>query len=278
MTPERKEALNLAASSGFYLFPLSPGSKVPQKGLKWREASTTDTEQWRKWFDDPDVNIGMDCGKSELVVVDIDPRAGGIQSILGTSRAGLLLRDTLTVHTKSDGAHLIYHAHPGHELRNTAGSLPGVGPLPGIDLRASGGYVVFPSSHMEGSSWRFIDVTVPVALAPSWMRDPEIKTVQQPKITPEKLRVGYIEAALRDEGARVAGAAKGERNHALNTGAFSLGTLIGIAGLTEAQVFAVLTAAAERSGLMAEDGAAQVGKTIRSGLDAGHRKPRRVAS
>lgn len=52
------------------------------------------------------------------------------------------LPETLTARTGGGGLHLVY-AHPGAELRNTAGRLPGVAePLSGVDLRGDGGYVV----------------------------------------------------------------------------------------------------------------------------------------
>jgi hypothetical protein len=76
---------------------------------------------------------------SGLVVVDVDPAHGG-----GVSLAELVARQlvprTLWVQTGSGGVHL-YYRHPGREI----GSRPMPGRA-GIDVKADGGYVVFPPS------------------------------------------------------------------------------------------------------------------------------------
>jgi hypothetical protein len=271
MTDDRKTALNLAHNNGWSLFPLAPNSKKPPQRFRWRDESTNNPNEWRTWFAADDANIGLDCGKSGLVVVDIDPRAGGVVSVLNLARSELMLRPTLMQHTRGDGLHLIYQAHLNHELSNTAGRLPGVGELAGIDLRANGGYIVYATSTVDGRPWRLINPQQPVALAPSWMTEPD---TEQPahvvQASPERIRTSYIEAALRDEAAQVAGAAKGTRNHTLNSAAFSLGQLIGHAGLTTADVTNVLAAAATACGLPERDAQS----AIRSGIKGAAAKPR----
>ncbi len=69
-------ALRLAAA-GLHVFPCCD-LKRPLGGIRWRDESTTDSEKvapwWRRW---PDALIGLDCGKSGLLVIDADRHPGG---------------------------------------------------------------------------------------------------------------------------------------------------------------------------------------------------------
>lgn len=96
---------------------------------------------WRRW---PTANIAIVTGKvSGLVVLDIDPRHGGDESLRDLGK----LPDTLTVLTGGGGQHL-YYAHPGGVIPN------GANLLPGIDVRGDGGYVIAPpSNHQSGGTY-----------------------------------------------------------------------------------------------------------------------------
>lgn len=76
---------------------------------------------------------------SGLVVIDVDPRHGGDESLLGLISAGLL-PPTARVVTGANGQHL-YYRHPGQHIPSRP--LPG---WPGIDIKGDGGYVVAPPS------------------------------------------------------------------------------------------------------------------------------------
>src|SRR5262245_2605155 len=85
----------------------------------------------------------------------------------------------------------------------------------------------------------------------------------------------YGRTALRDECEKLAAMPKDSgRNNALNTAAFSLSQLVAGGELQEADVVNHLFAAAEKCGLVAEDGAASVRATIASGAKAGREQPR----
>lgn len=117
-----------------------------------------------KW---PDANLGIAAGAtSGLVVLDIDPRHDGDESLAELQRRHGNLPATAEVLTGGGGRHL-YFAHPGDgaRLRNRAG-LAG---LAGLDVRGDGGYVVAPPSlHASGQRYAWAQSSDPtrIALAP----------------------------------------------------------------------------------------------------------------
>src|SRR5262249_15056344 len=87
----------------------------------------------------------------------------------------------------------------------------------------------------------------------------------------------YGRTALRDECDKLAAMPKDSgRNNALNRAAFSLSQLVAGGELQEADVVNHLCAAAEKCGLVAEDGASSVRATIESGAKAGRGRPRQA--
>jgi hypothetical protein len=82
----------------------------------------------------------------------------------------------------------------------------------------------------------------------------------------------YAEAALRDEVLTLAGTPEGNRNVQLNDSAFNLGQFVAVGLLSEDEVIAELTKAAENTGLDSD----AIRKTITSGLEAGKQHPRRI--
>src|ERR1700674_3892356 len=78
MTKELISSILAATSRGWLIFPLAAGSKIPLQGPAGFKDSVNDTKAALKLFEGiPHANIGIDCGRSGLVVVDIDPRNGG---------------------------------------------------------------------------------------------------------------------------------------------------------------------------------------------------------
>jgi hypothetical protein len=87
----------------------------------------------------------------------------------------------------------------------------------------------------------------------------------------------YYRSALKDECTALAAMRKDSgRNDALNRAAFSLFQLVASGGLKENDVRERLFAAAEKCGLVAEDGAASVLATVESGAKAGRAQPRQA--
>lgn len=80
---------------------------------------------------------------SGLVVVDVEPTAGGRETLTKLVRRGVT-QSTRYVNTGSGGLHL-YYRHPGSHVKipSSQGRLG-----PDVDVRADGGYVVaLPSVH-----------------------------------------------------------------------------------------------------------------------------------
>jgi hypothetical protein len=102
--------------------------------------ATKDPTQIRRWYEaEPDTNFGIATG-GRLLVVDFDPKNGGMASLDKLESEGLL-PETYIVETGSGGRHLYYLIPDGVEIKNSAGKL-----APGVDIRGDGGYVVAPYS------------------------------------------------------------------------------------------------------------------------------------
>lgn len=114
---------------------------------------------WAMW---PDANVAIACAPSNLVIIDIDPRHGGDESLRDlTDEHGEDWLDTVSVVTGSGGNHYFYRAPKDHPVRNSNGLLG-----PGIDVRGNpGGYVVAPPS-LHASGHRYEWETSPEEMAP----------------------------------------------------------------------------------------------------------------
>jgi len=149
---------------GWSVIPVISGTKRPAvRWLNFQEQPADETEI-REWFARwPDASVAIVTGAvSGLLVIDIDPRHGGEESLAAWQREHGLLLPTVEAVSGGAGRHL-YFAHPGGELRNK------VGLAPGIDLRGDGGYIVAPPSlHASGRryTWRRSHDPDSLALAP----------------------------------------------------------------------------------------------------------------
>jgi hypothetical protein len=167
------------ARAGLPVFPLRPRSKAPlistDAGGRGFHDATTDPAQIQQWWTDvPHANIGI-RPPTGVLVVDVDPRAGGdleLRRIL--NRCGPLPA-TLAAKTGSGGWHLWFTA-PERDLTEIRTQL-----VRGVDLKThSKGYLVAPPSvHPNGTRYRW--VTQPHAApakAPLWLR----QAIQPPRL------------------------------------------------------------------------------------------------
>lgn len=134
---------------GWSVIPVRAGAKRPI--VRWepfqnRLPTREEVEGWfRRW---PDANLGIVTGAvSGLVVLDVDPRHGGEDSLSRLEEQHEALPETVEAMTGGGGRHL-YFAHPGGSVPNK------VALAPGIDLRGDGGLVVAPPSlHPSGKRY-----------------------------------------------------------------------------------------------------------------------------
>ncbi len=140
------------AARGWSVIPMQPRAKRPI--VAWREFQQrrAGADEIRRWFGRwPDANVGVVTGHvSGLVVVDVDARHGGPDSLAAAEARQGPLPPTVECLTGGGGRHL-YFAHPGRPVANR------VALRPGIDLRGDGGCVVAPPSvHPNGRRYAWV--------------------------------------------------------------------------------------------------------------------------
>ena len=101
---------------------------------------------WRRW---PDASVGVITGTvSRLLVLDVDPRNGGAETMAALEERGGALPAAPETRTGGGGRHLWF----------ALGAPLASGPLgPGVDVKADGGIVIAPPSrHASGGvyEWR----------------------------------------------------------------------------------------------------------------------------
>ena len=178
------------ARLGWWTFPLLPRDKRPDGQLAPHgcRSASCDERQLREWWTDrPDHGIGLACGPSGLVVLDVDPRNGGDEH-LRELVAGRDWPRTPCAKTGGGGWHFLYRApydaSTGEVLR-LRGKLAA-----GIDVKGDGGYIaVAPSVHPSGERYLWSPegrpTETPLADLPGWalemLRQPEPEPPPPPR-------------------------------------------------------------------------------------------------
>lgn len=116
---------------------------------------------WTQW---PHANIAFATGaESGIIVLDVDPRNGGDDSLLEIEARHGRLSETLTSWTGGGGRHF-YFKYPGFRV-NSVPSLKN-----GVDLKSDGGYVIVPPSrHVSGYRYRWANPSCVICEAPAWL-------------------------------------------------------------------------------------------------------------
>ena len=131
-------ALSLARA-GFYVFPLTRSGTFI-KGFSWDKGASRSQKQIRAWWaNDARQAIGVHCGRSGIVAVDLD-RKHGKDGFASLKAAGLTLPRTFNYTSRSgNGEHHIFRAPEGEQLtidRDLNG-------MPGVDIRSGIGMVAY---------------------------------------------------------------------------------------------------------------------------------------
>lgn len=228
------------AEYGWHVFPCRPGGKEPATTHGVKDASN-DLEQVADWWArTPAANIGIACGPSRLVVIDLDmgDNKNGIKR--WTELAGdYPPAPTYTVTTPSGGRHHYYQADQGPELHNSASKL-----APGIDVRAAGGYVLAAWSMLPNGHYSEPAHPLEVAPIPGWLA-----TTLRPAPRKPPERSGnvygthgtpYGARAVSDEMRILRATPEGRRNQQLNISAFNLYQLVETGDLDPVAVYTQL--------------------------------------
>ncbi|HSV68443.1 MAG TPA: bifunctional DNA primase/polymerase [Mycobacteriales bacterium] len=316
MTPAGENTLLTAAlgyaALGWRVFPLRPGEKRPafpdhtedkctgrdprcRDGHSgWEPRATTDPARIARCWAAGAYNIGVACGPSRLVVVDLDTPGPGesppapwdlpgvndgsdVFAVLAGQAGQPVPFGTHLVKTGGGGLHLYFAAPAAPELRNTAGRLGWK-----IDTRAAGGYVVAAGSVVAGRPYQTLTECTPAHL-PDWLTDllapaPDPDPAAPPVPVHPVRRSAYLSAALAGEARRVRQAPAGQRNNALYIASVALGQLVAGGALPEPHAWQFLTELAGPHVSTAAFTPGQRDATITSGLRAGARRPRQVAA
>lgn len=283
MTDNRAELLDTALSAavrGWHVFPCLPGRKQPALRANWQGIATTDPTRIRTWWRKIPYNIGIACGPSGLVVLDLDVPGHGVGQAAANVASGaqslaeLCIQhdepypsNTMVVQTPSGGYHLYYQS-PQERIPNSAGKL-----APRVDVRGAGGYVIARGSRTSEGAYETIRPRTPAPL-PAWIgklaRQPDSPLVRPAGPRPISDGSAYADAVLGYEVENVAKAKEGNRNDTLFKSARSLGQLVAGGVLGVDIVRAELAQAAETAGL----GRVEIARSIESGLKSGARMPR----
>jgi len=174
-----RDALTALTARGLFLFPvdhpdlpLCVGRHAPDRPCNgdrgkhpvpcsWARESTNSTAQVARMFGRGPRNVGVDCGRSRLLVLDEDEH-GELERLCRTHRQELPV--TFTVRT-GKGQHAYYRQPAGVPFTNATGGLRDYR----IDVRGRGGYVVGPGSlHQTGQVYT-VATAAPIAPVPEWI-------------------------------------------------------------------------------------------------------------
>lgn len=172
------------SGEGVRVLPLKPKEKVAILP-NWQKQASANKDQIDQWFKNTKNNAGILTGMdNKIVVIDIDPKNGGYGSLENLDNEIGSIKDLSNFigKTGSGGLH-IYFAYPENLSIKSR-----INFLPGIDIKADGGYVVCPYSiHPNGNTYEPLIDHVDKNLY-----------VDQLKPLPEKLLQKLVEGSDRD--------------------------------------------------------------------------------
>ncbi|MGD6765977.1 bifunctional DNA primase/polymerase [Streptomyces sp. BH097] len=291
------------ADLGMHVHPLRVGGKMPLWS-NWEARATRDPELIEHTWSRAPFNIGVACGPSSLIAVDLDipheddapppPELAEAGVVDGSTMLALLVErtpgaeiaPTMTVRTPSGGRHLIYRAPADLRVRNTARTIGWQ-----IDTRAAGGYVVGIGSVVDGKPYVLENGITEPAVLPDWLLtlittpasppkagarasqaeiDARLQALSSGGTREERWATGILRSECRDLASMTPNSGRNDR---LNKAAYRAGQLVGAGLLDQVVAEEELTAAATAAGLGTEY-AHEIEKTLGSGMRAGLKRPR----
>ena len=233
------------AKLGVFVFPCNL-DKTPMTPHGFKDA-TNDRAQVRAWWTErPEASIGIACGASGWLVLDIDADKGGFESYAELRDKDIITPadlDTFTSRTGGGGMHIVWQQPQGVLIGNSAGKLG-----KGLDIRGDGGYIIAPPSpHPSGTAYQIERNArprpAPGRLVELLLAAPSIPT-SEGIVIPKNLS-----RTLQRSYERVANASQGTRNDTLNKAAFYLFGLVREQQLAHEEVRETMYAAGLRAGL-----------------------------
>lgn len=215
--------------AGWHILPLHPRSKVPAAARGVHDASDDVERVRRHWRRNPHDNIGVACGRSGLIVVDLDGDAGE-QTMRRLLEHHDPLRRLPALWAQTGKGWHAYWSRP--DSLEALG--PSVGLLgDGVDVRAGASYVCAPPSrHPDGGRYQWITRWTPrppepppwpVAMLESTMT---VVTVPRPRGPQIDHHDRYVYTAMHAELRRVLDAPRGARNATLFDATFTVSRLL----------------------------------------------------
>jgi hypothetical protein len=244
------------AALGWAVFPLRPKDKRPliarDAGGRGCLDATTDQATIRGWWwRTPSANIGVACGPSGIVVLDIDGEegAGWLEQLIAE-------HDVLPDHPFSltrSGGHVVFRSPPAVRIANAQGR-----PAPKLDVRAAGGYIVAPPSiHPSGHVYCWEPGRSPWETAPppmpGWLLGLVAANDNRAAASSgamssrpdrrSRTEAGHGATALHDACQRIATAPDGQQQSTLTAESYRIGRLVGQSRLEAAGARTALIAA-----------------------------------
>jgi len=174
MTALGQAAVGLA-TAGYHVHPLRPRAKIPATTAGFKNA-TRDERRIREWWQrSPSANIGIACGASRAVVLDIDTKAGADprEILADVDRGGAPIIGTGIAPERSEryphsltgrrGVQVYFRGDLASSSRLT---------IPGVEIKGAGGYIVAPPS-IHPSGVEYVGELPPCAElppVPDWLR------------------------------------------------------------------------------------------------------------
>ena len=241
----------------------------------------------------PDALVGLPMKRVDCLTFDCDrhdPSADGVALFHAMIAENSPLPAHPIIDSANSGEHHIFQQPADNKIGNKV-----LGP--GIETRSyktenAGGYIIVSGTVMpDGRGWK------PAAGSPSFLKSLKAKTIPQPPAwlidklngqakppSPEwnggrsppphgGREQAYAARALDNVAAELASVAKGNRNNALNTAALKMASMVARDWIAKAAVVDALYNACIKNGLVADDGADSVQKTLGSGFKAGLASP-----